>query len=69
MTKIVNAETGEKITRPMNTEETAIQDGYVADLLARQKIFTDEADTAATAKAALLARLGITADEATLLLS
>lgn len=63
--KEVNAETGEEIERPANANELAqIQtDKAEADALKAQI----EAD--AIAKAALLDRLGITADEAKLLLS
>ncbi len=63
--KIVNAETGEVIERDMNAKELAQQEIDKANLLARK-----EADKAkALAKAAVLERLGITADEAALLLS
>jgi hypothetical protein len=65
MIKIHNAETGEQIEREMNAEEFAqynVDQEAVAARLA-------EAKTQATAKAALLTRLGITAEEATLLLT
>ena len=63
--KIVNTETGEEIVREMNADELALQASNQA---------ADEATKAAQAakaseKAALLERLGITADEAALLLS
>ncbi len=63
--KIVNAETGEEIEREMNAVEFA---QYKID---QQNNLIQKAEEAAkaTAKAALLERLGITADEATLLLS
>jgi hypothetical protein len=65
MIRIHNSETGEIIDREMNAEELAelAADNAAADLIkaAEQKAETD--------KAALLAKLGITADEAKLLLS
>jgi hypothetical protein len=63
--QIVNIETGEIVKRTMNAEELAQREADVAANVAAQA----EVEAAATAKAALLARLGITADEATLLLS
>ena len=62
---IVNAQTGEEIVRDLNAEELSQQ----AIDLAEQEAKTGAAEQAATAKAALLAKLGITADEAKLLLS
>lgn len=62
---IHNVETGEIITREMNAEELA-QDA--ADKAAYQA-FKETEEKAAADKAALLAKLGITADEAKLLLS
>lgn len=63
--RIHNAETNEIIDREMNAEELAQYKADQAEALARQ-----EAEAAkATEKAALLNRLGITADEARLLLS
>jgi hypothetical protein len=63
--KIHNVETGEVIEREMNEEELQ---QHEADLLAAQSNAEAEA-TKATEKAALLAQLGITEDEAKLLLS
>ena len=65
MTKIHNAETGEVIEREMNAEELAgiAQDKVNADAAKA------EADKAESDRTALLAKLGITADEAKLLLS
>jgi hypothetical protein len=63
--KIHDVETGEIIEREMNAEELK---QYEAD----QAAFATEraeAEAKATAKAALLAKLGITADEAKLMLS
>ena len=63
--KIVNAETGEEIERALNSEELAQQAKDQAEAKAQQ----DAEAKAANDKAALLAKLGITADEAKLLLS
>ena len=65
MTKIHNAETGEVIEREMNAEELAViaQDKVNADLAKA------ESAKAQSDREALLAKLGITADEAKLLLS
>jgi hypothetical protein len=65
MVKIVNAETGEEIEREMNAAEFA---QYKVDQEASIARLADEA-TKAAAKTALLERLGISADEALLLLS
>jgi len=62
--KIYNCETGEEIVRDATTAEIAQMEVDAANAEAR-KI---EAETKATAKAALLDRLGITAEEAALLL-
>ena len=63
--KEVNAETGEETVRDMNAAELA---QLAKDVAEREAIEAAEAK-AATDKAALLAKLGITADEAKLLLS
>jgi len=63
--RIHNTETDEVIDREMNDAEYAI---YLADQEANA-IRQAEAEAKAQAKAALLTRLGITAEEATLLLS
>ena len=65
MIRIHNAETDEIIDREMTVAEFA---QYEADQ-ATQAAQKAEATAKATAKAALLDRLGITADEAKLLLS
>jgi hypothetical protein len=66
MTKlIVNCETGEVVQRELNAEELAQQAIDEVDVAARKA----EAATKATAKAALLAQLGITEEQAKLLLS
>lgn len=64
MIRIHNIETNEVVDREMNDQEFV---AYEADQ-AVQAIEQAEAEAKATAKAALLARLGITADEARLLL-
>lgn len=63
--KIVNAETGEEIEREMNEAELA---QYEADRKAYEKEMKDKADAIA-AKSVLLEKLGITEEEAKLLLS
>ena len=63
--KIVNCETGEEIVRDATAEEIA-QIKIDAD---DSKAAKAEADAKETAKAALLTKLGITAEEAKLLLS
>ena len=63
--KIHNLETGEEIEREMNAEEFAQYNIDQEAVAARKLAEADKAE----AKAALLTRLGITADEAALLLS
>ncbi len=63
-TKIVNAETGEEVIRDMNASELAQLE---ADSIAFKTQLEQETNAAVT-KAALLKRLGITAEEAKLLL-
>jgi hypothetical protein len=63
--KIVNCETGEEIVRDANTQELAQMEIDAANVKTREA----EATAKATAKAALLSKLGITAEEAALLLS
>jgi predicted GIY-YIG superfamily endonuclease len=62
---IHNVQTGEIITREMNAQELA---QYEADKEANE-LLKAEAEAKAAQKAAMLDRLGITADEAKLLLS
>jgi hypothetical protein len=70
MTKlIVNCETNQTIERELNAEEIAQQINDEAYIAAKQAPLIAEAETKATAKAALLDRLGISAEEAALLLS
>jgi hypothetical protein len=68
LVKIYDHATGEEIEREMTAEEQAIRDQQVSDWLAAKSI--KDADKAAkdAAKADLLVKLGITAEEATLLL-
>ena len=63
--KIVNCETGEEIIRDANAEEIAQMELDAANAQAKKA----EAEAKATARAALLSKLGITAEEAQLLLS
>jgi hypothetical protein len=63
--KEVNAETGNEIVRDMNADEIAQLDKDRAEIAAQRAKF----ETDAIAKAGLLDRLGITAEEAALLLS
>lgn len=63
--KIHNAETGEVIEREYNDEEYA---QYLIDVENAQKSLAAESKVESD-KAALLAKLGITADEAKLMLS
>jgi len=62
--KIVNCETGEEIVREATAEEIAQMELDAANAAARKA----EAEAKAAEKQALLDRLGITADEAKLLL-
>lgn len=62
--QIHNAETGEIIIRDMNDEELAIYNKGTAEFNAMQAEIANKA----SAKSALLNRLGITEDEAKLLL-
>jgi hypothetical protein len=68
MKRIIDVETGEVIDRPLNDEEIAQQEIDEAKIAAADAIREAEAEAKATAKAALLDRLGITAEEAQLLL-
>jgi len=70
MTKlIINCETGEVIERSLNAEEIAQQEIDEANYLAAKAIADAEAEAKAEAKAALLEQLGITEEQAKLLLS
>ena len=63
--KEINCTTGEEIVRDANAEEIA----QIALDKAKAATRKAEAEAKETAKAALLSRLGITAEEAVLLLS
>ena len=63
--KIVNCTTGEEIIRDASNSEIAQMELDANNYAAKQA----EAEAKATAKAALLSKLGITAEEAALLLS
>ena len=69
MKRIVNCETGEVIERELNAEELAQQAIDEANYAAAEALVKAEAEAKASAKAALLSKLGITAEEAVLLLS
>jgi|LakMenE01Jun11ns_1017448.scaffolds.fasta_scaffold9902047_3 hypothetical protein len=62
--KEVNCETGEEVIREMTPEEIAIRKADEANAKARQ----DEENAAIAARLVLLERLGITQEEAALLL-
>jgi len=64
MKRIINVETGEVIERELNAEELAQQEIDEAEFNAKLA----EVEAKEKAKADLLAKLGITADEAKLLL-
>ena len=69
MTKlIVNVETGEEIVRELNAEEIAQQEIDEANYLAAKAILDAEAEAKAAQRQVILDRLGLTADEAQLLL-
>jgi len=65
----VNCATGEVTERPLTTEELAQREADAQAEAARKHEEEVAAAEAAEAKAALLAKLGITADEAKLLLA
>jgi hypothetical protein len=64
----VNCETGEVIERPLTADEIAANEAAAIQAQADRVAAEAEAATKAEAKAALLAKLGITAEEAALLL-
>jgi hypothetical protein len=65
----VNCETGEATERPLTAEEIAANEAAAAKAEAERHEAEVKAAADAEAKAALLAKLGITADEAKLLLA
>ena len=66
---VTDAITGETVERLMNDEEQAARNLLLDGLKSQEQAAQAEAEANATAQAALLAKLGITADEAALLLS
>jgi hypothetical protein len=69
MKQIINCETGKVIERELNEEELAQQFIDEANIAAARALIKAEAEAKAAQKAALLDRLGITDDEAKLLLA
>ena len=65
----VNCETGEVIERPLTADEIAANEAAAAQAEADRLAAEAEAEAKAAAKADLLAKLGITAEEAALLLA
>ena len=65
----INCETGEVIERPLTADEIAANEAAAAQAEADRLAAEAQSATKAQAKAALLEKLGITADEAALLLS
>ena len=64
-----NTETDEYITREMNAEELAQWEADIAYYAEKAELAKAEAEAKAAQKTALLDRLGITEDEAKLLLA
>ena len=60
---IVNCETGETIERELNKAEKDQQKIDEAEIVARNALIKAEAEAKETAKAAILDRIGLTADE------
>jgi hypothetical protein len=65
----INCETGEVIERPLTADEIAANEAAAAQAEADRLAAEAEAAVKAEAKAALLTKLGITEDEAKLLLA
>lgn len=65
----INCETGEVIERPLTADEIAANEAAAAQAEAERVAAEAEAQAKAAAKADLLAKLGITAEEAALLLA
>jgi hypothetical protein len=66
---IINCETGEQTEVELTTEEIAQREADAKAYEAEEKAKEAQAATRAEAKAELLARLGLTAEEAALLVS
>jgi len=64
----INCETGEVIERPLTADEIAANEAAAVQAEADRLAAEAEAATKAEAKAQLLAKLGITAEEAALLI-
>jgi hypothetical protein len=69
MKKIINVQTGEIIEQELTVDEIAQQTINEIEIQATLAALKAEAETRATAKAALLTQLGITEEQAKLLLS
>ena len=65
----INCETGEVIERPLTADEIAANEATAAQAESDRVAAEAEAATKAQAKAALLEKLGISEDEAKLLLA
>ena len=65
----INCETGEVTERPLTAAEIAANEAAAAQAAADRAAAEAEAATKADARSALLTRLGLTDDEAKLLLS
>jgi hypothetical protein len=65
----INCETGEVIERPLTADEIAANEAAAAQAEADRLAAEAEAATKAEAKAAVLAKLGLTADEVAALFS
>ena len=65
----INCETGEVIERPLTADEIAANEAAAAQAEADRLAAEAEAEAKAAAKADLLTKLGITAEEAALLLA
>jgi hypothetical protein len=68
MKRIIDVETGEVIDRPLNDEEIAQQEIDEANIAEANAIREAEAEAKANARQAILDRLGLTAEEAALIL-
>ena len=69
MTSETDALTGETIVRELSAEEIAQRNADLLEIANKELAEQAEAQSKAEAKVALFAKLGITADEAALLLS
>jgi len=67
--KIINIKTGEEVMRPLNEDEIAVIDKAVLDANEIEKEKAKQQVANAKAKVAILNKLGITEEEANLLIS